>query len=295
MPRAQDRIRAAAADVSPSLARVGHWMSAHLISTLSRSADEIAQLTGTSVAAVNRFARAAGFEGFTALKSALGDELQAMVAPIHKLGKAAGRGSGGGGRRALAAAIADPEALQRAVSTPDIARAAGMLIKARRVLILGLGTSAYLAGFAAQALMLYVPNVTAIAGEGGAESAARRLARCGAGDVLVAITLPRYSKETIRLAEYARDRGVRVIAITNSRQAPIARAAELVLVAPSEHPVLTSSILGAAAVIESLAAHVIGLHPDAARIAREHSEFVLTYLTTGTPPARGTARKESRP
>ncbi len=295
MPRAQDRIRAAAADVSPSLARVGHWMSAHLISTLSRSADEIAQLTGTSVAAVNRFARAAGFEGFTALKSALGDELQSMVAPIQKLGKAAGRARGGRVPRPSAAAIADPEALQRAVATPDIARAAGMLIKARRVLVLGLGTSAYLAGFAAQAFMLYVPNVTAIAGEGGAESAARRLARCGPGDVLVAITLPRYSKETIRLAEYARDHGVRVLAITNARQAPIARVADLVLLAPSEHPVLTSSILGAAAVIEALTARVIGLHPDAARIAREHSEFVLAYLATGAPVGRAGARKEPAP
>ena len=42
---AQDRIEAAAADASPSLSRVGRWMSTHPIRTLSHSADEIASLS----------------------------------------------------------------------------------------------------------------------------------------------------------------------------------------------------------------------------------------------------------
>src|SRR5215813_10232476 len=86
--RAQDRIDSAVEDASPSLSRVGRWMSAHPIRTLSHSAEEIAGLTGTSVAAVNRFARAAGFDGFTHLEASLGEELQSAVAPIRKLRRA---------------------------------------------------------------------------------------------------------------------------------------------------------------------------------------------------------------
>jgi len=37
------------------------------------SAEEIAALTGTSVAAINRFSRVAGFEGFSHLKTVLGE------------------------------------------------------------------------------------------------------------------------------------------------------------------------------------------------------------------------------
>src|SRR5262245_55925815 len=85
--RAQDRIESAAAEASASLSRVGRWMSAHPIRTLSHSAEEIASLTGTSVAAINRFSRAAGFDGFTHLKTVLGEELQSTVAPLRKLAK----------------------------------------------------------------------------------------------------------------------------------------------------------------------------------------------------------------
>src|ERR1700758_4329914 len=83
--RAKDRIESAVADTSPSLSRVGRWMSNHPIRTLSHSAEEIASLTGTSIAAINRFARAAGFDGFTHLKTVLGEELQSTVEPLRKL------------------------------------------------------------------------------------------------------------------------------------------------------------------------------------------------------------------
>src|SRR3954463_11777517 len=94
---AQQRIAAAAQEASPSLARVGHWMAAHPIQTLSCSADEIASLTGTSVAAINRFSVAAGFEGFPHLKSQLGRELESVVDPVRKLD---GARSGATGRAA---------------------------------------------------------------------------------------------------------------------------------------------------------------------------------------------------
>src|SRR5215472_15613151 len=115
---AQDRIESAVAETSPSLSRVGRWMSTHPIRTLSHSAEEIAALTGTSVAAVNRFARAAGFDGFTHLKAALGEELQSTVAPLGKMRRSAARPRPGA-----------PPAI-----APAVQRAAGRLLKARQVL-----------------------------------------------------------------------------------------------------------------------------------------------------------------
>jgi len=279
--RAQDRIEAAVEDASPSLSRVGRWMSAHPIRTLSHSAEEIASLTGTSVAAINRFARAAGFEGFTDLKAVLGDELQSTVAPLRKLGGA--KTGVRPARTKKSAPAIDAEALQRAIAVPGIQRVAGRLLKARQVLVLGLGTSGYLAGYAAHALMPYLPRVWALAGEGGTEEAARRLSRCGRGDVLLAVSLPRYSRDTVRLAQFARERGAEVIAITDAPDAPLAAVANSFLLAPSQHAVMPSSAVGALAVIEAIAAAVMRLIPDAALVAREMSELVLSHLATPHP------------
>jgi DNA-binding MurR/RpiR family transcriptional regulator len=278
MALAQDRIESAAADASPSLSRVGRWMSMHPIRTLSHSAEEIASFTGTSVAAINRFARAAGFEGFTDLKTVLGEELQSAVEPLRKLGppKAKGRSQKGKPR----APVVDSEALHLATTGPQIQRVAARLLKARQVLLLGLGTSSYLAGYAAHALTPYLPRVWAVAGEGGTEEAARRLSRCGRGDVLVAVSLPRYSRDTVRLSAFAHERAAYVVVITDARDAPLAGLADSLLLAPSEHPVMPSSAVGALAVIEALAVAVAQLNPDAALVAREMSELVLSYLAT---------------
>jgi len=278
---AQDRIESAVAEASPSLSRVGRWMSTHPIRTLSHSAEEIASLTGTSVAAINRFARAAGFEGFTDLKAVLGEELQSAVEPLRKLASPKSKARPVKGR--AKAPVIDADALHRAIMQPQIQRVAGRLLKARQVWLLGLGTSSYLVGYAAHALTPYLPRVWAIAGEGGTEEAARRLSRCGRGDVLVAVSLPRYSKDTVRLTTFARERGAYIIAITDSADAPLAGAARLLLLAPGEHPVMPSSALGALAVIEAIAAEVARLNPDAAKVAREMSELVLSYLATAHP------------
>jgi DNA-binding MurR/RpiR family transcriptional regulator len=257
-------------------------MSTHPIRTLSHSAEEIASLTGTSVAAINRFARAAGFEGFTHLKTQLGEELQSSVEPLRKLGsaKANSRSPKDRSGRRNASVVIDADTLQRAVSGPQIQRAAGRLLKARQVLLLGLGTSSYLAGYAAHVLMPFLPRVWTIAGEGGTEEAARRLSRCGRGDLLIALSLPRYSRDTVRLADFARGRGAYVIAITDAASAPLAAMANLLLLAPSEHSLMPSSAVGALAVIEAIAAAVMRLNPDSLRIARELSEVVLPHLTT---------------
>ncbi|HEY1392155.1 MAG TPA: MurR/RpiR family transcriptional regulator [Methylibium sp.] len=284
MSSAQSRVEAAAADASPSLSRVGQWIAAHPIQTLSHSAEEIAELTGTSVAAVNRFSRAAGFDGFGHLKSVLGEELQSAVEPLRKLDSR--------GRKEGKSAI-DGHALDAAGRVPEVQRAAGRLLKAQQVWVLGMGASSHLAGYAAHVLMPYLPRVWAVAGEGGTEEAARRLSRCGRADVLVAISLPRYSRDTVRLAAFARERGARVIAITDAPTAPLAAMADALLLAPSEHAVMPSSALGALAVIEALAAAVMRLNPDAARIARELSDAVVSHLAAPATSPSASRKKES--
>lgn len=269
MSSIQTRIETAISDATPSLSRVGRWMSMHPIQTLSHSAEEIASVTGTSVAAVNRFARAAGFDGFAHLKTSLGAELQSAVEPLHKIGAGLAKEQ-----------VIDSSALQSAVSAPEVRKAANRLLKARRVLMLGLGKSSYLVGYAAHTLMPFLPDVWAVAVSGGTEEAARRLSRCGRGDVVVAVSLPRYSKDTVRMTEMARERGAYIIGVTDSVKAPLASLAHCLLLAPSEHPIMPSTALGAMAVLEALAAVVLELNPDAAKISTEMSEMVLSHLVT---------------
>lgn len=270
MSTSQERIEAAAANAPPSVARVGRWISVHPIQTLSHSAEGIAALTGTSVAAINRFARAAGFDGFAHLKSTLGKELQSAAAPVQKIQSARGRSVD----TDMSAQIALTVSAKRQVE-----HAAGRLMKARQVWLLGLGASSYLVGYAGHILTPYLPQVWPVAGEGGTEESARRLTRCANGDVLLAMTLPRYSKDTVRLAQMARDRGAHVIGLTDALTSPLAEVAHSLLLTPSEHPLLSCSVVGAAMTIEALATAVMQLNPDAVTLAQDLSDMVLQHLS----------------
>src|SRR5262249_44023718 len=143
-------------------------------------AEEVAKRTGASVAAINRFSKAAGFDGFADLKAQLGRELQSSMEPIDKLRDPADEDVAP--HEKVAAVFA-------AAQTPEINRAAVKIFKATRTSLLGLGASSYLAKYAEHALLPFLDAVVCVAGDGGTEEVARRLSRCGKGEVLVALSL----------------------------------------------------------------------------------------------------------
>ena len=61
-----------------------------------------------------------------------------------------------------------------------------------------------------------------------------QLFRSGEGDVMIAFSFPRYSKDTINAAHFARSRGAEIIAITDQKQSPVAQLSSAALLAPSE-------------------------------------------------------------
>jgi len=146
------RISRSALDNSPVLEKVGLWMAAHPLRAIALSADGVAQQSGASLAAVNRFARSAGFEGFAHLKTALAEELQDTTEPIRKLmpqSHAPDNGSRGAGHSSLGTAQRNLQLAAQALDAKALDQAARRMLKARILFTLGFGISSYLAETAA--------------------------------------------------------------------------------------------------------------------------------------------------
>lgn len=290
------KLAAASPDLQPSLRKVADFILRHPLKAATLTIEELAQETSTSAAAVNRLARALKLSGFSALKAALVSTLQELVSPVDKLrNELAQRPEGSfglheqiqvsSGNLNAAAASNSPAAFEAFVDA---------LTQARRIYILGFGNSAYMAGLAAANLTPYCPDAIAISMEGGNENAAYRLASITPDDVLLAISLPRYSLDTMHLARFANERGARVLAITDSPASPLVRLAERVLFAPAEHPVLISSNSVVLALIESLVAAVMARNKEAVKWASELTESVLSYLHVQTEQPRTRKRVVKR-
>lgn len=247
--------------------------------------EELAANAGTSTATLSRFARALGMNGFAALRAEMADVLQGVLQPVEKLRGAVHKG--GDQHQAVAgcvqASLANASAATQGLDSPLLVDCAARLVHANGVYTLGFGLSAHLAAILALDLQPYCPGLINVVEFGGTEVAAGRLMNIGDGDVLVAISLPRYADDALRLTRYARSRGASVIAITDSLASPLAALADHVLVAPAQHPVLSSGTVAALLVIEALVSAVMLGTAGQVEKAGRLTEAISHYLYTPTP------------
>jgi DNA-binding MurR/RpiR family transcriptional regulator len=270
-----ETLRQSAHNGSPALRKVGLWIAAHPLRAIALSADEIAEQASSSQAAVNRFANHAGYNGYAELRAVLAAELQEAQEPIAKLGKthrlAQGEHPFSSAQNGLLQAAHD-------LDLNVLEQVSQLMLAAPHVYTLGLGMSHYAAGFAANALMPYVRHTTHLSEGGGTEQILRRMMGLGQGDVLLAISVPRYSMDAVKLARAARERGATIIALTDQVSSPLASVADHVLLAPAQHPVISHSYVSIIAVIEELLARVMQMNPNAAAITTDLIDTVLPHL-----------------
>src|SRR5262249_35565490 len=153
----------------------------------------------------------------------------------------------------------------------------------RRIYTLGFGVSAYIASFAANGLVPFCRDVRFLAAEGGGEQAIRRMLTIGREDLLIAISIPRYSRETIEIASMARARGAAVAAIPDRPASPLAAVANLTLYAIAARRLLSSSAAAAFTLVEALTSATAHQREDALQSFTDLTERVGHYLHGDLP------------
>ncbi len=273
------RLSAFMASGSAARRRLAEYILRHPIRVAALSIEDLAQATGVSAPTISRFARELAFGGFAELRMAVADSMQALLDPVAKLRLQLEMA--GSPARSSDMLITIQEQVQR-LDTPILAAQvtaiAEAVVKARAIHVMGFGLSSHVAALLVLGLQPYCANVTTVVDFGGTEVAAGRLMGTGPGDVLIAITFPRYAKDIVNLTRYARDRGAKVFALTDSAASPIAPLADITLIAPSDHPTLSSSMAAAVAVIETLVATVMLSDPANAEKAALLGDAIGAYL-----------------
>ncbi|CAN5177676.1 MurR/RpiR family transcriptional regulator [soil metagenome] len=273
-----DRIREAIKGAPPALAVVGTWMLRHTAQAATLSITDIAEACGSSPASVNRFARTGGYAGFAELKAQMALVMRDTIDPVQKLRDGQHSSKLTPPDQYVAMGQANIEKLTRDNSDADIAAAAKLLSTKGRIYVLGFGLTTHVCGWLADALTPYSHAVSALSVSGGTEQSASRMSTIGKGDVLVAISLPRYSRDTAKLARFARERGARVLAIIDSHAAPLANEADLRLFVSAAHPLLPSSYVAVQLLCETLVAEVMRRNPASVAMAAELTESIASQI-----------------
>ena len=163
--------------------------------------------------------------------------------------------------RMAEAALANVEAVFHDNDPAEFARAATIIRDARRVYVIGVGGAFTVAGYFHYLARMALPRMRRPAGQAG--SLIDDLVDIEPDDVILATSVAPYMSATVRAADFARDRGAKIIAIVDSRAAPFATGATAILTTPTESPQFFPSYIGVMAVMETLLACIVSGGDDA--------------------------------
>ena len=232
--------------------QIARFILEHYDKAAFMTASRLGVTVGVSESTVVRFATELGYDGYPHLQRALQEMIRNKLTSVQRMEVAGDRM---GGRDVLQTVLhADTDMIR--VTLDEIDRdafqgAVDALMGAKRIYILGVRSSSALASFLGFYFNLLFENVTLVHTNSVSEIFEQVL-RVGPGDVLFGISFPRYSKRTLSAMKYARDRGARVIALTDSQLSPLARVADHVLLARSDMASFVDSLVAPLSVINEL-------------------------------------------
>lgn len=214
------------------------------------TASRLGILAGVSESTVVRFASELGYDGYPSMQRALQDMIRSRLTSTQRIQVA-----GDMFQDVLPAVIqSDIDKLRQMLShsnRSEFDRVVDKILSSRHVYILGVRSSSFVAGYLHFYMHLLSENVTLIQSNAAGEMFEQML-RMGAGDVLIAISFPRYSKVTINTVKFARDRGAEIIAITDNELSPVYQLSQAALLAPCEMISFVDSMVAPLSLINAL-------------------------------------------
>ena len=245
--------------------------------------EQLSRATKVSVATANRLANKLGLSGYPELKALLRSDLQKALRPgLKEVDGLRIRASSRDTEwtRSLQEDVRRIHGLVVAGADGAFASASDRLAKAGRVFMVGFGSSAFLAQYAAYNFSTLRAGCEAITDSSGHEGISRRIIDASSGDVALQLAFARYSDAGTRVAQQFTERGVSLIAITDSASSPVASVADMSFVVEKKPGfILTGGGAGAVALLEAL------LHGTASAIGLEKVEQRATHLTSLIGPA----------
>jgi DNA-binding MurR/RpiR family transcriptional regulator len=264
MQSLEDRIAISLDNLSPKQKRLARFVLDNKYFMSFASANQAAGKTSTSAATVVRFAQALGYQGYSAMQSAIQDELPHSLTFAERI-------------QARLRNLPSHEETPHSVFATDIRniqRTAGKLVGAKleaavqeilnaeRILVVGSGLSSGSALILAHELKVIGLDARPVLG--GGLPLAVDLAQLKQGSLLIAIDLWRYVRSTLKAVETAKRAGVMVIAITDSIMSPLSEAADYAFEVATESTYHSMSLTAVVSLVNVLAATLSYRKPEEA-------------------------------
>ena len=215
-------------DMGRSEKKVADWLFSHSGEVLPYSITDLASKCESSEATIVRFSKRLGCRGYQDLKLTLAKEHEKkVVAPVITKDDDCFSIF----EKVCNDAYMSLERTKKTLSAENMSRAMEAISSARRVVLIGLGTSAQVAEDASNKLLRAGCNSSAYADT---HMQAIAVSQLKAGDVVIGISQSGSSKDIVESMKVARAHGATTISITSKERSPIARQSDILLLTDTE-------------------------------------------------------------
>ncbi|HJU63418.1 MAG TPA: MurR/RpiR family transcriptional regulator [Candidatus Binatia bacterium] len=238
--------------------RLGHYLQTDSSALLLSNVSDLARAVGVSKATVVRFAKSLGYKGFPEFRRDIQQEMRRKLRAADRMEETFAELDNGENifAKLIKRDIQLLEETLQAASFPDFHKAVEIIMRARKVFLIGLNASmalAYLLHFR----LVRVKKETHWLFLTGGTSLLEQLAFMDGADVLIAIDFLQVPREIQTALQHAKKVGAPILGITDFPASPIARAADVCLYAKRGLHTTVNSLTPAFSLVNALAIAVV--------------------------------------
>ncbi len=231
---------------------IASFITEHYDKAAFMTASKLGTTVGVSESTVVRFATELGYDGYPKMQKAMQEMIRDKLTSVQRIEVAQSRLNDG---NVLETVLnKDIEKIRRTLeetSAEDFENAVNALSHAKTIYIFAVRSSSALASFLGYYYSLIFDNVKVINNYGETEIY-EKLFRISAEDVIIGISFPRYSNAAIQAMTFAKRRGTKVIALTDSMSSPLVAVSDYVLIAKSDMAAVVDSLVAPLSMINAL-------------------------------------------
>ncbi|MGM9642986.1 MAG: MurR/RpiR family transcriptional regulator [Eubacteriales bacterium] len=254
--------------------RIANYILEHYDKAAYMTASKMGTLVGVSESTVVRFAIELGFDGYPEMQKSLQELIRMKLTSVQRVEVTNSLiGEGDVLEKIL---VSDSEKIRRTLEEIDreaFEAAVDQIVNAKKIYIIGVRSSSSLAGFLNFNFRMMFDNVRFVQTTSGSEMF-EQIMDIGEGDVMIAISFPRYSKRIVNAVEYAHNAGADVISLTDCMQSPIAGAADQLLLARSDLVSFVDSLVAPLSIINAIIVAVSRKKMDDIRVRFDKLEKI---------------------
>ncbi len=231
---------------------IANFITEHYDKAAFMTASKLGITVGVSESTVVRFATELGYDGYPKMQKAMQEMIRDKLTSVQRIEVTKARFAG---EDVLSSVLnQDIEKIRKTLdetSKDDFQQAVKAISNAKTIYIFAVRSSAALASFLGYYYSLIFENVKVISNYGETEIY-EKLFRISADDVIIGISFPRYSNAAVKAMTFAKRRGAKVIALTDSMTSPLCSLSDYVLIAKSDMASVVDSLVAPLSMINAL-------------------------------------------